>query len=232
MANVRSSATRPVVEDLQRIFGNRLFAVVVYGWRQHGAVPTLALVHSIGLDDLNVCAERAGSWRKHGVATPLLLTRDDFVRSLDAFPIEYGEIIAHHEVVFGDDPFDGLAIGREDLRRACEVQAKSHLLHLREDYLEAGGRHSEIEALVRESAPGFGALLRHLARLDQAPADRPADLVDYASTRLQLDPHVVSDLLTLADSDGMPGIDGVRVFPSYLRAMERLAEFVDRWRAA
>jgi hypothetical protein len=232
MTNARSSAARPVVEDLQRIFGNRLAAVVAYGWRQHGAVPTLALVHSISLEDLNACAERAGAWRKQGAATPLLLTREDFGRSLDAFPIEYGEIIANHEVVFGDDPFIGLSIGREDLRRACEVQVKSHLLHLREDYLEAGGRRGEIDALVRESAPGFGALLRHLARLDQAAAHTAGDLVEYARTRLQLDPRVVGDLLAVGDSDGMPGIDTVKVFPGYLHSMERLAEFVDRWRAA
>jgi hypothetical protein len=42
----------------------------------------------------------------------------------------------------------------------------------------------------------------------------------------------VSDLLAVADADGLLTIDTIRLFPSYLAAMEKLAEFVDRWRAA
>lgn len=232
MATQRSSVVRPLVADLQRIFADRLDAVVAYGWRQNGPVPTLALVRSLSLDDLNACADRSGAWRRAGAAIPLLLTRADFARSLDAFPIEYGEILDHHEVVFGGDPFDGLMIKPEDRRRACEVQVKSHLLHLREDYVETGARPTEIDALVRESAPGFTAILRQLARLDGAAADAGADLVVYARDRVHLDARLVSDLLALGDADGLTPLDAVKVFPAYLAAMERLADFVDQWRAA
>jgi hypothetical protein len=232
MHTERSSALRPIVEDLGRVFEQRLVAVVSYGWRHQGPIPSLALVQSIQLEDLNACAARAGAWRRAGAAVPLLLTRSDFARSLDAFPVEYGEIIAHHEVVYGDDPFAGLSIRNEDLRRACEVQAKSHLLHLREDYVESGARPIEVDALVRDSAPAFAALLRHLARLDAAPAHTTADLVKFATHRIGLDSHVVGGLLSFADPDGMPTADGLRLFPAYLATMERLTEFVDRWRDA
>ena len=231
MASGRSTAVQPVVHDLQRVFGDRLEAVVVYGWREHAPVPSLALVRSLTLEDLNACAARSASWHRAGAATPLLLTRVEFGRSLDAFPIEYGEIIEHHDVVFGEDPFQGLSISRDDLRRACEVQVKSHLLHLREDYIEGAGRSREIESLVRESAPGFAAVLRHLARLDGAEVDRSSDLVRYAGERVGLDAHVTGDLLALADADGLRTVDAAKLFPAYLGTMERMAEFVDRWRA-
>jgi hypothetical protein len=232
MASERSAALQPVVQDLLRIFGKRLEAIVAYGWRHHGPIPSLALVTSIDLDDLNACAARAAHWRRAGAATPLLLSRADFERSLDAFPIEYGEILANHEVVLGDDPFAGLTIRRQDLRRACEVQAKSHLLHLREDYIEGGARPTEIDPLVRESAMGFVQLLRHLARLDESPAHTTTELIIYATTRIRLDEHTVSALLELADGAGLPTVDTLRLFPAYLATMERLVEFVDRWREA
>jgi hypothetical protein len=232
MATARHAALQPVLDDLRRVFGERLEAMVAYGWRQHGPVPSLALVRSLSLEDLNTCAARTAAWQRAGAATPLLLTSPDFARSLDAFPIEYGEILENHDVIFGRDPFTGLTIRREDLRRACEVQAKSHLLHLREDYLESAGRHGEVDALVRESAPGFAALLRHLARLDDAPMMRTADLVAYAAQRIGLDRHVVGDLLSLADPEGLVVVDTLKLFPGYLTAVERLAEFVDRWREA
>jgi hypothetical protein len=232
MASPRPSAVSSVVEDLQRIFGTRLHAVVLYGWRQHAPAATLVLVDELTMDDLNACASHVGRWHRGGAATPLLLTRHDFARSLDAFPIEYGEILVQHEVLFGHDPFEGLSIRRDDLRRACEVQVKSHLLHLREDYVESAGNHADIESLVRESAPGFAALLRHLARLDDAPAEGRSELVRYAEERVRLDGRTVGDLLAVADSDGPLPVDVLRLFPAYLSTMERLAEFVDRWREA
>jgi hypothetical protein len=232
MAANSAAALQPLLHDLQRIFGTRLDTVVGYGTHAANSVPSLVLVESLTWPDLEACAERSGAWHRHGCATPLLMTRQDFVRSLDAFPIEYGAILHDHFVVFGRDPFDGLQIRAEDLRRACEVQVKSHLLHLREDYLDGGGRRADVDALVRESAPGFAALLRHLARLDSAAAGDNAALVEYASRRVGLDAHLVGDVLTLADAGAVSGVDAARIFPSYLTAVERLADFVDRWRAS
>ena len=223
---------QPVADDLQRIFGSRLEAVVAYGWRPRTHVPSLALVRTLTLEDLTACAARTAHWHRAGCATPLVLTRHEFARSLDAFPIEYGEILSTSELVVGTNPFEGLAIARDDMRRACEVQAKSHLVHLREDYLESGGRPAVVAGLVRESAPAFAALLRHLARLDNASLGTTGELVAHASRRIGLDARVVGDILSLTESDGMSTVDAGRIFPGYLAAVERLAEFVDQWRSA
>ena len=220
-----------MVEDLERIFGQRLHAVVAYGWGPQQLQPSLVLVDSLSLDDLSASAARTAHWRRAGCATPLVLTPREFARSLDAFPIEYGESLATSRLVAGTHPFEGLTIAPDDMRRACEVQVKSHLVHLREDFLEGGGRPGNVAALVRDSAPAFTALLRQLARLDHAAVETPADLTAYASGRAGLNPRVVSDLVALATAEGMSSVDAGRIFPDYLAAVERLAEFVDGWRA-
>lgn len=224
------STLQPLVDDLRQIFGGRLEAVVGYGWRPQENQPSLALVSSLSLDDLTACAARSGAWHRAGCATPLLLTPREFARSLDAFPIEYGEILATAQLVTGREPFEGLTIAREDMRRACEVQVKSHLLHLREDYLEDGGRPANVAVLVRDSAPAFVALIRHLGRLDDAAPHNDADLVAYATRRVGLDPRVVGDLIALTSPDTAGTVDAGRLFPAYLASVERLAEFVDQWR--
>ena len=230
MDTARLAAVHPVVDDLRRIFAERLEAVVVYGRRPIGPVPTLALVQSLAMEDLNTCAERAAGWRRGGAAVPLLLTRAEFARALDAFPLEYGEIIDHHQLLHGHDPFQDLAIRHEDLRRACEVQVKSHLLHLREDYIESGAKLHDVGDIVRESAAGFVMLLRQLARLDRASVDSEAEIARYAETRLRLDPRLVGDLITVADGTSFAPVDAMKLFPPYLEAMNRLADFVDQWR--
>jgi hypothetical protein len=230
MSSGRADAVQPVLADLRKFFGERLIALVAYGRRQQAPVASLALATSIDVGDLQACAGRVQAWHRAGAATPLVLTPDDFSRSLDAFPIEYGEILADHDLVFGADPFAGLRIRSDDLRRACEVQVKSHLLHLREDFIESGAGPAATSALVRESAPGFAALLRNLARLDNFPASTARDVAAYATRRLGLDAHVVGDLLDLAENDGLEAVDGSKVFPEYLKVVEQLATFVDRWR--
>src|ERR1051325_11232216 len=124
MATSHGGPLAVALHDLQRIFGARLHALVSYGASdgQPDANParSLALVQSITGDDLDRCASHAASWHRAGCATPLLLTKDEFAGSLDAFPIEYGEIIETHQVIYGVNPFTGLTIRPEDLRRACE----------------------------------------------------------------------------------------------------------------
>lgn len=221
-----------VLQDLQHIFSGRLQALIAYGDPNAAEALSLALVHAITAEDLAACASRAQSWHRAGLATPLLLTREEFSGSLDAFPLEYGEILETHRVVHGDDPFAGLTIRDEDVRRACEVQVKSLLLHLREDFVESRGRQGDVAALVTDSAPALAHLLRRLARLDDVTCSTNQELCTYASTRPRLDARVVGDVLALAKNPSAAGVDAARLFPQYLAAVEALWRFVDRWRHA
>ena len=205
--------------------------MVGYGRGDTRLAPSLALVRSIASDDLDQCAAHAASWHRAGCATPLLLTQDEFAGSLDAFPIEYGEIIATHHVIFGANPFAGLSIRPEDLRRACEIQVKSHLVHLRENYIESRGYQSDIRALVAEAAPAFKVILRRLAHLDGAAAETDAELSAYAGRRPGLDPRVVGDVLAIANNPEGSGVDPMRIYSGYVTAVEKLWRFIDRWKA-
>jgi hypothetical protein len=204
---------------------------MAYGEPDASPAASLALVRSIGTDDLAACAARAASWHRAGCATPLLLTRDEFAGSLDAFPIEYGAILDTHRLLHGVDPFIGLTIRDEDLRRATEVQVKSLLLHLRENYIECRGRAADVTALVVDSAPAFAQLLRRLARLDDVACTTGAELATYACDRPRLDARVVGDVLAVARDSSASGVDAARLYPEYLAAVESLWRFVDSWRA-
>jgi hypothetical protein len=231
MASSHGGPLAAALHDLQHIFGDRLQAFMAYGSASARAAASLAIVARITSDDLDRCAAHAAAWHRAGCATPLLLTQEEFAGSLDAFPIEYGEILETHHVIFGASPFQGLEIARDDLRRACEVQVKSHLVHLRENYIECRGRQTEIAALVHEAAPAFALILRRLARRDGAPADNAAELSAYAARRPGLEARVVGDVLALATHQDGAGVDAAKVYPAYLAAVERLWHFIDGWRA-
>lgn len=223
-----------LVADLTHVFAGRLRSVVAYGARVEGdeeaPLTCLALVESITMSDLDACARLAAHWEHRRIATPLILPEREFRRSLDAFPLEYGEIIRAHERLFGADPFEGAAIAREDLRRACETQIKSHLLHLREGFVESGDRPQAVADLVATSAPAFAALLRNMARLGgTTTTDRTAATLEGARAAGLAD-GIVSDVLALERRPAIPTTDPARLFPEYLAAVEQLARVVDSWR--
>jgi hypothetical protein len=230
-----TTAAEAAVKDLRKIFGARLRSVVVYGAHADGVggdepVTCLALVASLEVADLDACAGAEPAWRRQNLATPLILPEDEFRRSLDAFPLEYAEIIRAHVHVYGDDPFNGLTIASEDLRRACETQIKSHLLHLRENYIEAAGRPQLVAELAQAAAGGFAALLRNVARLHGVPMSDRIAAAREGARLAGLPDDIVADVLTLEHTQAMPTTDPARLFPRYLAAVEDLARFVDSWR--
>jgi hypothetical protein len=235
--------------DLRGIFGNRLQSLVMYGLRaqagsdgahsSHGAsaahqshptlTHTLAVVDTLSLEDLRACTARVAAWHDGGLATPLVLASQEFGRSLDAFPFEFGAILADHVLVSGN-PFDGLKVERADLRRACEVQARGHWLHLREGYLETRGRGDALSVLIVESAPAFATLLTTVARLDGVPADDVAAAARHVERRLELSSAAASAIVALVGVNEISSADAERLFPGYLETVERLVAYIDRWK--
>lgn len=233
-ASWRPAADR-LVAGLRSVFGDRLRSVVAYGPRVEangdGPLSCLALVKSLAVGDLEACAGMSYGWQRDRIATPLLLPEDEFRRSLDAFPLEYGEIQRAYELLFGANPFDGITINHDDLRRACETQIKSHLVHLREGFIEAEGTPRAVAELVTASAPAFGSLLRNIARLNGSGArDRAAATRDGARLA-QLPDSLVTAILSLERPSAITTTDAAKLFPEYLAAVEQLARFVDTWRA-
>jgi hypothetical protein len=229
------NAAETLVSDLRHVFSGRLRSVVAYGAVVEGAdqepLTCLALVQSLTLTDLEACARLEGEWTRRRIATPLLLPEDEFRRSLDAFPLEYGEIIRAHERVFGDDPFERVTISAEDLRRACETQIKSHLVHLREGFIESRNTPQQVAELVIASAPAFAALLRHVAQLTGARMTTRADATLEGARAAAVPEGVVRDMLSLERPGNVPTSDAARLFPPYLAAVEQLARTVDTWRS-
>jgi hypothetical protein len=240
---------RALERDLRGIFGSRLQSLVIYGQRAlahashdahggHGAhghdaaaTRTLAVVESMTVDDLRASARQVDGWHDAGLATPLVIAAHEFERSLDAFPLEFGAILADHLVVSGGNPFASLTVDPADVRRACEVQARSHLLHLREGFLETRGRGDALSVLIVQSAPAFAALVTSLARLSGRATDDAAAAARHVERIVSLPDGPIGEVVKLAHAHDMSSADAERLFAPYLDAVEKLVSYVDGWSA-
>jgi hypothetical protein len=241
-------AANALDRDLHSIFGNRLQSVVVYGARasadldhtRHGAAGahraegllthTLAVVDALSTDDLRACTARMETWLEKGLATPLLVTSLEFGRALDAFPFEFGAILNDYTLVSGSNPFDGLRVDTGDLRRACEVQARGHLLHLREAYLETCGRGDALAVLIVESAPAFATLVTNVAHLDAVSPKDVGAAARHVERKIEV-PEVASSIVALVDVAEITSAEAERLLTPYLDTVMRLVEYIDAWKA-
>jgi hypothetical protein len=231
-------ALHALVADLTQVFGMRLRSVVAYG--PGGRIETDELAHALVLvqqlttDDLRQLLPSAREWPKRGLAVPLILTDHEFSRTLDVFPLEYGDIIASHVVIAGNDPFDGVQVSDADRRRGCELTAKSHVIHLREGYLETEGEAPRIARLIADSAPAFRTVLAHIVRLE-----RRADVPDTAhdDDALAADVERIVGVPATLVNEILASVRGVSTIPDpslllarYIDASERVWRFVDGWK--
>jgi hypothetical protein len=221
-----SSPLQTLERDLREIFGARLQSLVHYGAHAHKAASdhrhghhghhapvllhALAVVDTLSAADLRACAGRVTAWHDDGLATPLVLPAAELSLSLEVFPFEFSAIIADHVVVSGRNPFEGLRVEANDLRWACEVQARGHLLHLRQGYVESRGRDDALSVLIVRSAPAWKSLLENVARLEHKPA-------------------VADDVTKLEGVKEISNEEAARIFPTYLDAVEKLTQQVDGW---
>jgi len=220
----RKALTR-MAEDLRRIFDNRFVALVT---SEHQT--TAAFLTSIGPGDLDAVGSLVETWAREHLSTPLLVTVDEFRRSLDTFPAEYKSLLDHHVVVDGVPPFDGVRINPDDLRRACEVQARGHLIHLRQGWIDAHGSERRLEALLVRSAAPLRLVLSNLAQLQGEDHADDAALAAFAARAAGMSADLVRAVLALDAAAPAPRSLVPRL-PDYLADAERLWAFVDGWRA-
>jgi hypothetical protein len=238
-------SVRALERDLREIFGGRLQSLVTYGAPAHddahehgghtheGALThTMAIAETLTADDLRAAARRAAKWHDAGLASPLLLAAHEFEDSLDAFPLEFGAILADHAVVSGKNPFEGVKVDTADVRRACEVQVRSHLLHLRQGYVDARDNADAVAVLVVQSAPAFAGLLKSVARLQGVATGDAGAVGRHVERMIHAVDRSVSDVVALEGVAEISSADALRIFPGYLDAVERLVTFIDGWSAA
>ena len=218
--------------ELRGVFGERLHSVAAYGLNHrltaNGELHAVALVERLTFDDLAACAPLTRDWRRRGLDVPLLLEREEFLRTLDVFPLEYGDIIASHIIVAGSDPFASARVSAADVRRACELSAKGHLIHLREAFMESGAEPQAVGRLIAASAPTFSALLRNIARLAQ---DDDSDVAVTAERQIGIPASVVREVMSAGAGTQSTIAEPTVLLSRYIAAAERVWEYVDTWRA-
>ena len=208
-------------------------SVVVYGslargdWRPGASdVNLLIVVDQVSMADLRSLTPEYRGFEAERSAPPFLITRAEWARAADAFPIEITDMRQAYRVLRGSDPLAGLTVRPADLRHALEAEFRGKLLRLRADYALYADQPRLLAAVVGASIGSLRVLFRGLMALtgnDAAPDD--ARLATLVAQVLGVGEATVADLLSRRRQTAWDC--PAALFEAYLGLVEQAVRVVD-----
>ncbi len=176
---------------------------------------------------LRAMAPAFAAWKKASPEPPLLISRAEWARASDVFPIEITDMRSGYQVLRGSDPLAAATVSRADLRQALERELRGKLLRLRQGYAAAAGDEKALGHLAGASAGTILVLLRALLTLvGRAAPAAPSALAAEAAALVGATP---AGLVTPVDRRGVRGWRcSPKEFEEYLDAVTRAAGYVDQ----
>jgi len=226
-----------ITDDFKKIFGNDLLAIILYGSGAMGDyipgksdINFLLILTQEGIDHLHKAAAAVRRWRKVKVAIPLFMTEEDVLSSLDAYPVEFLTMKAHHRIVYGKDILNEISVETGALRLQCERELKGKIFHLRSGFLETEGNAKRIRELIKISLNAFISIFRallYLKAIDIPQGKRK--VIQAAAVSYSIDPAVFIKCLDVKEGiDRIPDTEIPGIFNAYLKEVGKLSRVVDR----
>ncbi|MFL5402940.1 MAG: hypothetical protein ACJ8BF_09005 [Gemmatimonadales bacterium] len=210
------------------------YSAVLYGSAARGDfVPGRSNINlMVVLDQLTPATLRSLSgaftgWRKATHEPPLVLSRAEWSRASDAFPIEITDMRTAYQVLRGADPMQEVRVDPVDLRKALEREFRGKLLRLRQGYAIYAPDPAALGKLGLHSAATILVLLRGLLTLigKTVPSDSLELAVAAAAAVGFEGEHLLYVVRHRVDREWRCGAPE---FENYMKAVEDTARFVDQ----
>src|SRR6266571_8389013 len=224
-------------DAVARALGQRLVALLLYGSAARGTnvrdrsdINTLLICDAADDALFDALAPVVREWTRARHPAPLILAEREWRESADAFPIEYEDMREAHRLLAGRDPWPGIQVDREQLRRQLEHELMGKLVRLRQAYAALQEDPKQLARVVVGSAGGFFTMLRAVLRLASRPVPAlPADLVRSAATLAGFPADALAPLVQHAMGGPVPRLGkGDPLLAAHLAAVARTAEYVNR----
>ena len=167
------------------------------------------------------------AWRKAGREPPLVLSRAEWDRASDAFPIEITDMRTAYKVLRGADPLQGIRVDPGDLRKALEREFRGKLVRLRQGYATYAPDPAALGSLGLQSAATILVLLRGvLSLLGKTVPHDSLELAAAAAASVGFEgEHLLHVVRHRVDREWRCEAPE---FENYMNAVEHTARFLDQ----
>ncbi len=232
MADTWEAIVATLVNDLDQALPGQ-YSAVLYGSAARGEwVPGVSDINLLlVLDDTSPASLRAltaplASWRRSGNAPPMVMSREEWADSADAFPIEVTDILQSSKVVAGVDPMIGMQVAPADLRTLLEHEFRGKLLQLRRGYVALAEERAALAQLGTASISAIVPLQRALLALLGRKVPPGIEAVAQEAS-IAVGAHPAAQLEFVRHRTDQTWVATREQFESYLTAVEAAARFVN-----
>jgi predicted nucleotidyltransferase len=228
-----SKVVDPFLEESDRVLGSG-YSAVLYGSAARGDfipgrsdINLMLVLEQLTPTVLKSLSRAFTGWRKALPEPPLILSRTEWDRASDAFPIEITDMRLSYRVLRGGDPLEGVRVDLGDLRKALEREFRGTLLRLRQGYATFAPDPAALGGLGLQSAATILVLLRGVLTVARKPVSADASaLVNDAAGLIGFEAeHVLHVVRHRADREWRCQAPD---FENYMSAVERTAGYVDQ----
>jgi hypothetical protein len=222
-------------DELTAAAGRNFAGLILYGGLARGRyrpgksdINVVVLLHDASGAALAAIAPALRTARRAAGVDPLLLTPAEIDRVADAFPTKFLDIKRHHVVLAGTDPFAGLEVSREQIRRRVAQELRNLLLRMRNHYTALGGDRALLtQALARVARPFALALQSLLELAGREAPDRTTAIFETAAGAFGLERTPLARLAELRQNP-QPAEDVATVYQGVLAAVACAADTADQ----
>jgi predicted nucleotidyltransferase len=228
-----SRVVDPFLTEADRVLGPG-YSAVLYGSAARGDfipgrsdINLMLVLEQLTAPVLRSLSRAFTGWRKSVPESPLILSRSEWDRASDAFPIEITDMRLSYQVLRGADPLQGVHVDQADLRKALEREFRGKLLRLRQGYSTYAPDPAALGSLGLHSAATILVLLRGLLTAVGKPV--PTEGTELASAAAGLIGFEAEYLLhVIRHRSDREWRCAAQEFENYMSAVEQTARFVDQ----
>lgn len=226
-----------LVNRLKAAHGEDLISVLLHGpalahsRAAHKAdYRVMVIVNQLPVEVLRRTRAVAKWWVQAGYSLPVYFTIQEFVDSLDVFPIEFREMKRAYRPLYGKDLLAEAKVSSENLRLQIEYELRGKYLRLRELYLPASDSAESLTRLMTDSIVNFLQFITPILELlgEEAPLDHLV-IVRRVGKRLGVDTAVLESILHLRDEPvRLMELEAQELFARYYDCLAQIIEAVDK----
>jgi len=189
------------VAEARSSFSEDLRAVVLFGSAAEGklrATSDINLLLVLSNFDHTKADQLREPFRAAQAAVKLrtmFLLESELQPAMKAFAVKFGDILRRRRVLYGDDPFAGMSVSRDDSITRLKQTLLNLTLRLREMYIARGLREEQLAVVIADMAGPLRACAATLLELEGTPAKSAKEalqLVAASSTDVNISAEEIS----------------------------------------
>ncbi len=156
---------------------------------------------------------------------PILFTKEELIRGIDVFPVDFLNIKQNYKILYGEDILKDIQISKKNLRHQLEFEFRSKLIHLRSEYLRNSGR--DLDKLILSAVSALSPIIGGLVFLKDLRQGGTRDMFDMVSEGYGIDVSVLKEIYDIRSGKAKFKKDKEQYIKQLINVLSGIGRIID-----